>query len=235
MTSEQQKFDLFAHDDWWGPTGRLHSLQKINPLRFGYFAKIAGEAAGGLGGKLVLDVGCGGGILAESFASVGARVTGIDLSPVAIESARAHAKESGLDIEYHVASPGEFLKGRPKKFDVIICAEVLEHLSSEDLDAFLTDTLGMLKTGGLFFFGTINRTLKARLFAILVAEKILKMLPRGTHAFERFIKPSELVRSLKKNGLGVEELKGMTYDPLRLEFKLSDDLSVNYLGYARKG
>ena len=231
-THTQQKFDAFAHDDWWGPTGRLHSLQKINPLRFGYFSKKAGEAAGGLGGKLVLDVGCGGGILAESFARAGARVTGIDLSPVAIESAKAHAKESGLDIEYHATSPGDFLKGKPKKNDVIVCAEVLEHI--DDLDAFLPEVLGMLKEGGLLFFGTINRTLKARLFAILVAEKILKMLPSGTHAFERFIRPSELVRSLKKNGLGVEELKGMTYDPLKLEFKLSDDLSVNYLGYARK-
>ncbi len=229
-TDTQQKFDFFSHDDWWGPKGKLNTLRKINPLRFGYFSKIAGP----LDGKLVLDVGCGGGILTESFASAGARVTGIDPSGAAIESAKAHAKESGLNIEYHAASPAEFLKDTPKKFDVIVCAEVLEHLSSEDLDAFLTDTLGMLKKGGLLFFATINRTLKARLFAILVAEKILKMLPSGTHAFNRFIKPSELVRSLKKNGLTVEELKGMTYDPLRLEFKLSDDTSVNYLGYARK-
>jgi 2-polyprenyl-6-hydroxyphenyl methylase/3-demethylubiquinone-9 3-methyltransferase len=232
MTSEQQKFDAFAHDDWWGADGRLNSLQKINPLRFGYFSKIAGETAGGLGGKLVLDVGCGGGILAESFAAGGASVTGIDLSPVAIESAKAHAKESGLEIEYRLCSAAELVKSRPKKFDIVVCAEVLEHI--DDLDAFLPEVLGMLKKGGLLFFGTINRTLKARLFAILVAEKILKMLPSGTHAFKRFVKPSELVRSLKKNGLGVEELKGMTYDPLRLEFKLSDDLSVNYLGYARK-
>jgi 2-polyprenyl-6-hydroxyphenyl methylase/3-demethylubiquinone-9 3-methyltransferase len=235
MNTDTQKFDAFAHDDWWGADGRLNSLQKINPLRFGYFSKIAGETAGGLGGKLVLDVGCGGGILAESFARAGAHVTGIDLSPVAIESARAHAKASGLKIEYRTASPAELKKSRPKKFDVIVCAEVLEHLSSEDLDAFLADTLGMLKKGGLLFFGTINRTLKARLLAIFIAENILKMLPGGTHSFDRFIKPSELVRSLLGFGLTVEELKGMSYDPLKLEFKLTNDTSVNYLGYARKG
>ncbi len=228
MTSEQKKFDFFADDDWWGPKGRLFSLQKINPLRFGWFSAVAGE----LKDKRVLDVGCGGGILSESFAKAGARVTGIDLSPVAIETAKRHAEESGLEIEYHVASPSEFLKRKPGKFEIIVCAEVIEHV--DDPAGFLKETLKMLKARGRFFFGTINRTLKARIFAVFVAENVLKMLPRGTHDFKRFIKPSELVRILKENGLDVEELKGMSYDPLKLEFKLSDDTSVNYLGHARK-
>jgi 2-polyprenyl-6-hydroxyphenyl methylase/3-demethylubiquinone-9 3-methyltransferase len=228
MTSEQKKFDSLAHDDWWGPTGRLFSLQKINPLRFGYFSAVAGE----LKGKRVLDVGCGGGILSESFARAGADVTGIDLSPAAIETAKKHAAESGLGIEYHLASPSEFLKRKPRKFDIIVCAEVLEHV--DDPAGFLKETLKMLKIRGRFFFGTINRTMKARIFAVFVAENILKMLPRGTHDFKRFIRPSELVRILKENGLEAEELKGMSYDPLKLAFELSKDISVNYLGHARK-
>ncbi len=230
MNTTTQKFDAFASDDWWGPGGKLNSLQKINPLRFGYFSRIAGE----LKNKLVLDVGCGGGILAESFAKAGASVTGIDLSSVAIESATAHAKESNLKIDYRLSSAAELAKSG-KKFDIIVCAEVLEHLSRDDLDAFLDSVLGMLKSGGLLFFGTINRTGKARLYAIIIAENILKMLPSGTHAYERFIKPSELHRSLASFGLTIEELKGMSYDPLRGEFRLTDDTAVNYLGYARKG
>jgi 2-polyprenyl-6-hydroxyphenyl methylase/3-demethylubiquinone-9 3-methyltransferase len=228
MNAEQKKFDSFADDDWWSPTGRLFSLQKINPLRFEYFSGVAGD----LKDKRVLDVGCGGGILSESFARAGARVTGIDLSQTAIETAKRHAKKSGLEIEYHAASPSDFLKKRPKKFDIIICAEVLEHV--DDPAGFLKDTLKMLKARGRFFFGTINRTLKARIFAVFVAENVLKMLPRGTHDFKRFIRPSELVRILKENGLEAEELKGMSYDPLKLEFELSKDTSVNYLGHALK-
>ncbi len=177
MNAEQKKFDSFAHDDWWGPKGRLFSLQKINPLRFGYFSAVAGE----IKDKRVLDVGCGGGILSESFGRAGARVTGIDLSPAAIETAKKHAEKSGLDIEYHVASPSEFSKHKRKKFDIIICAEVLEHV--DDPAGFLKETLKMLKAHGRFFFGTINRTLKARIFAVFVAENVLKMLPRGTLVF----------------------------------------------------
>ncbi|MBI5344800.1 MAG: 3-demethylubiquinone-9 3-O-methyltransferase, partial [Deltaproteobacteria bacterium] len=147
MTTESEKFEKLG-DDWWNPTGKLFSLHKINPLRFDYFASKAKD----LNGSRVLDVGCGGGLLSEKFASSGAVVTGIDLSPVAIEAAKGHAKESGLDIDYRVVAPSGLLKENPAPFDIIICAEVLEHV--DDLKGFLADTLKMLKDNGLFFFGT---------------------------------------------------------------------------------
>ncbi len=227
MTTESQKFEKFA-DDWWNPAGRLFSLHRINPLRFEYFSSNAGE----LKGKRVLDIGCGGGLLAEQFAGKGASVTGIDLSPVAIEAAKKHAGESGLEIDYRIASPFDLAGENPHPFDIVICAEVLEHV--DDLRAFLRDSMKMLKPGGLFFFGTINKTLKARLLAVLVAEDILRMVPRGTHDYKRFVRPSELTAILATNGVTVMEIKGMSYDPLKLEFKISNDPSVNYLGYAKK-
>lgn len=227
MTTESDKFEKFGAE-WWNPAGKLFSLHRINPLRFEYFASCVGE----LSGKRVLDIGCGGGLLAEKFAEKGAIVTGIDLSPVAIEAAKKHAAESGLDMTYRVASPTELKAEGPEPFDIIICAEVLEHV--DDLRGFLRDSLGMLKPGGLFFFGTINRTMKARLLALVVAEDILRMVPRGTHDYKRFIRPSELTHALAENGVAVREIKGMTYDPLKLEFRISNDPSVNYLGYAEK-
>ncbi len=227
MTTESDKFEKFG-SEWWNPAGKLFSLHRINPLRFEYFASRAGE----IEGKRVLDIGCGGGLLAEKFAEKGAIVTGIDLSPVAIEAAQKHAAGSGLGITYRVASPALLAGENPEPFDIIICAEVLEHV--DDLGGFLHDTLSMLRPGGLFFFGTINKTLKARLLALLVAEDILRMVPRGTHDFKRFVRPSELTRILAENGVAIREIKGMTYDPLRLEFRISDDPSVNYLGYAEK-
>lgn len=227
MTTESDKFEKFGAE-WWDPAGRLFSLHRINPLRFEYFASCAGD----LSGKRVLDIGCGGGILAEKFAEKGSIVTGIDLSPVAIEAAKKHAAASGLDLAYRVASPGQLAGENPEPFDIVICAEVLEHV--DDLRAFLRDTLKMLKPGGLFFFGTINRTMKARLLALIVAEDILRMVPRGTHDYKRFIRPSELTRILAENNVAIKEIKGMTYDPLKLEFRISDDPSVNYLGYAEK-
>lgn len=228
MTTESEKFDQYEQE-WWNPTGKLFSLHRINPLRFGYFS----EHAGKLTSARVLDVGCGGGLLAERFAEAGACVTGIDLSSVAIAAAKKHAALSGLEIDYRVAEPSTLgIKDGLGLFDIIVCAEVLEHV--DDLDAFLAATLAMLKPSGLFFFGTINKTLKARLLAIAVAEDILHMVPRGTHDFKRFVRPSILKDILTKNGVEMMELKGMSYDPLRLEFKLSNDTSVNYLGYAKK-
>lgn len=226
MTSESQKFEQYGQE-WWNPAGRLFSLHRINPLRFGYFSSCAGE----LSGKRVLDIGCGGGILAEEFAKAGAKVTGIDLSPVAIGAAKRHAAETGLEIDYRVIAV-EKLALDAQQFDIIICAEVLEHV--DDIDRFLKDALSMLKPGGLLFFGTINKTLKARFLALFMAEDVLGMVPRGTHSYERFIRPSLLKEILEKYGVDMMELKGMSYDPLRLEFKISNDTSVNYLGYARK-
>lgn len=228
MTTESEKFEKLG-SEWWNPAGKLFSLHRINPLRFGYFSEIAGD----LKGKKALDIGCGGGILAEKFAEAGAVVTGVDLSPVAIEAAKAHAKESGLSIDYRVASSSTLVEEHPEEFDIVVCAEVLEHV--DGLESFLRDSLAMLKPGGLFFFGTINKTLKARFFAIFVAEDVLGMVPRGTHDYNRFVRPSVLKDILEKNGVEIKELKGMTYDPLKLEFKISNDTTVNYLGYAKKG
>ncbi|MBI5454119.1 MAG: bifunctional 2-polyprenyl-6-hydroxyphenol methylase/3-demethylubiquinol 3-O-methyltransferase UbiG [Deltaproteobacteria bacterium] len=227
MTIESEKFEKFGQE-WWNPTGKLFSLHRINPLRFDYFSSRSGD----LSNKTVLDIGCGGGLLSEKFAGAGARVTGIDLSPVAIEAAKRHAVESGLSIDYKVSSPERLVKDAPAPFDIIVCAEVLEHV--DDLKGFLRDSLSMLKPGGLFFFGTINKTMKARLFAIFVAEDLLNMVPKGTHDYNRFVRPSILKQILEENGVEIEELKGMTYDPLKLEFKVSNDTTVNYLGYARK-
>ncbi|MBI5642324.1 MAG: bifunctional 2-polyprenyl-6-hydroxyphenol methylase/3-demethylubiquinol 3-O-methyltransferase UbiG [Deltaproteobacteria bacterium] len=227
MTTESQKFEKFGQE-WWNPAGRLFSLHRINPLRFEYFSSKCAD----LQGKAVLDIGCGGGLLSEEFAKKGARVTGIDLSPVAVETAKKHSVESGLEIEYKLSSPAQLLEKNPEPFDIIICAEVLEHV--DDLRGFLRDSLRMLKPGGLFFFGTINKTVKARLLAIFVAEDVIGMVPQGTHDYQRFIRPSLLKEILEENGVEMTELKGMSYDPLRLEFKLSNDTSVNYLGYAKK-
>ncbi|MBI5887938.1 MAG: bifunctional 2-polyprenyl-6-hydroxyphenol methylase/3-demethylubiquinol 3-O-methyltransferase UbiG [Deltaproteobacteria bacterium] len=228
MTTESEKFDKFG-GDWWNSSGRLFSLHLINPLRFDYFAKKAGD----LKGARVLDIGCGGGLLSERFALSGALVTGIDLSLVAIDAAKKHADEAGLSIDYRVLSPSGLLMEDPEKFDVIVCAEVLEHV--DDLKGFLADALKMLKSGGIFFFGTINKTVRARLLAVFAAENILHMIPNGTHDFNKFIKPSVLVRILKENNVETMEIKGMSLDTLKLEFKISRDTSMNYLGYGVKG
>lgn len=227
MTAESEKFEKYGQE-WWNPAGKLFSLHKINPLRFDYFSSKAGD----LKGKAVLDIGCGGGLLAERFASAGAAVTGIDLSPVAIEAAKKHAQEQGLRIDYGVGSPSDLVKQGPSRFDIIVCAEVLEHV--DGLEGFLKDSLSMLKNGGIFFFGTINKTLKARFLALFVAEDLLGMVPKGTHDYKRFVRPSTLKTLLEANGTDIRELKGMTYDPFSLEFRISSDTSVNYLGYAVK-
>ncbi|GMR04910.1 MAG: bifunctional 3-demethylubiquinone 3-O-methyltransferase/2-octaprenyl-6-hydroxy phenol methylase [Thermodesulfobacteriota bacterium] len=227
MTIESEKFNSFG-DEWWDPKGKLFALHRINPLRFDYFS----DKAGGFKGKRVLDIGCGGGILSESFSKDGAIVTAIDLSPVSIEAAKRHAEKSNLQIDYRVISVEDLLKETHKKFDCLVCSEMLEHV--DDVAGFLGGALKGLKKGGFFFFSTINRTLKARVFAIYVAERILGMIPKGAHDFKRFIKPSELDSILRDNGVTLKDLKGMTYDPLKLDFKLSGDVSVNYLGYGVK-
>ncbi len=235
MDAKIQDFDHFA-DDWWNPKGRLVSLHKINPVRFDYFEEVASDLIGGLSGKRVLDLGCGGGLLSERFAGAASAVTGIDLSPLAIETAKKHREVTGgecLEIDYRLVALSDLKKEKPEKFDVVVCSEVLEHV--DDLTGLIKDASSLLKENGLFFFSTINKTLKSRFLAIFVAEDLLGMLPQGTHDFERFIRPSELVRHFGECGVEVTELKGISYNPLKLAFYLSGDTSVNYLGYGVKG
>ncbi|MBI5894435.1 MAG: bifunctional 2-polyprenyl-6-hydroxyphenol methylase/3-demethylubiquinol 3-O-methyltransferase UbiG [Deltaproteobacteria bacterium] len=235
MTENQEakKFDAFGKE-WWNPKGRFVSLHRINPLRFSYFSGKVGD----LKGKRVLDIGCGGGILSEEFAKAGADVTGIDLSPVALDAAKEHAKETGLEIDYKLASVSQLIADlkvggyKDGCYDILICAEVLEHV--DDLARFLKEACSLLKKEGYFFFSTLNKTLSSRFFAIFMAENILNMVPKGTHDFKRFIRPSLLVELLKENNITVEEIKGMTFDPLRFEFRLSDSTNINYLGYGVK-
>ena len=235
-------FDSFSKEGWWDPKGRLRTLHWITPLRFEYFEGKATEKfgeLGGLTGKKVLDIGCGGGLLSERFAEAGATVIGIDLSPSAIGAAKAHAREGGLKIDYRVVSVSglkEDIEAKGKgatPFDCIVCSEVLEHL--DDPASFIDAACGLLKRGGLFFFSTINKTLKARLLMGTLVEDLLGLLPRGTHDPKRFLRPSELARTLRENSVVVEDVKGMGLDVLGLKFKLTKDTSVNYIGYGVKG
>ncbi len=220
-------FDV-SIDEWWKSEGKFVALHKITPLRFKYFS----DKAQGLSGKRVLDIGCGGGILAEEFAKAGAVVTGIDLSKNAIDAAKEHAKENKLRISYINISAGELIKKRQKPFDAVVCSEILEH--ADDLSVIIADAAGLLKKGGHFFFSTINKTLKSKIFAICIAENLLGMIPKGVHKFDRFIKPSRLVRLLRDNLIEVEEIKGMSLDPISWKFKISNDISINYIGYGVK-
>ncbi len=228
MTTESDKFEPFD-DEWWNPKGKLFTLHKINPLRFGYFLEKCGDVTG----KRVLDIGCGGGLLSESFAKAGALVTAIDLSERSLAAAKRHAAAGGLEIDYRLSSIEELRKSKPKKFNIITCSEVLEHV--EDLQVFLGDAVSLLTKGGFFFFSTLNKTLKARVFAIYAAENILGIIPRGAHDYNKFVRPSTIVEILGGLGVEVMELKGMSLDLLRQEFKISRDLSINYLGYGVKG
>ena len=223
MNSEAKKFNAFGKE-WWDPNGRFVSLHRINPLRYGYFVEKGGDPKG----RTLLDVGCGGGILSEEFAKGGAEVTAIDLSPVSINAAKEHAAESGLEIDYRV-TPVEEVEG---EFDIVVCAEVLEHV--DHLETFIGNCAARLKEGGHFFFSTLNKTLLSRFLAIFMAEDILGMVPRGTHEYERFIKPSDLVRLFRGGGIDVKEVRGMVYDPFILDFRIGRSTSVNYLGYGVK-
>lgn len=218
---EIEKFNLLAHK-WWDPTSEFKPLHDINPLRLNFI-----KSSVDIKGKSILDVGCGGGILSESLAKEGALVTGIDRGEKVLQIAKLHAKESGIKINYQHTNIEDFHKGTKEKFDVITCLEMLEHVP--DPNSIINVCSMLLKPGGKVFFSTINKNLKAFLFAIVGAEYILNLLPKGTHEYKKFIKPSQLHVWAKANSLSFNSIVGMTYNPITQKYKLSKDTSVNYI------
>lgn len=217
---------LAAH--WWDVNGDLKTLHEINPLRL----KFINEKVS-LKDKTAIDVGCGGGILSESLALEGAAVTGIDMSREVIEVAQLHLYESGLKIEYLQTTVEDIAAQRYAQYDIVTCMEMLEHVP--DPVSIIRACAQLVKPGGHIFFSTLNRTLRAYLFAILGAEYILKMLPKHTHDYAKFIRPSELDKWSRDAGLIPRDIRGISYHPLTAEFALSQDVAVNYLFYATKG
>jgi 2-polyprenyl-6-hydroxyphenyl methylase/3-demethylubiquinone-9 3-methyltransferase len=224
--AELEKFASLAHR-WWDKTSEFKPLHAINPLRLKFIDDLVG-----LDGKRVLDVGCGGGILSESMAEKGADVTGIDLGDKALKVAKLHQLESGSKVDYRLVSVEDLAKEQPASFDVVTCMEMLEHVP--DPEAIVRACAQLVKPGGSVFFSTINRNPKSYLFAVIGAEYILNMLPKGTHEYQKFIKPSELSSWARYVGLNVGQLKGMGYNPLIDHYSLGDNASVNYLIHTLK-
>ena len=219
---ELAKFSELAHR-WWDPESEFRPLHQINPLRLDWIDGLAG-----LSGRQVLDVGCGGGILAESMARRAAAVTGIDLASRPLGVARLHALEAGVhNVEYREVAAEALAAERPAAFDVVTCMEMLEHVP--DPASIVRACATMVKPGGWVFFSTLNRNPKSFLFAIVGAEYVLNLLPKGTHEYARFIKPSELARWSREAGLDLVDTQGMEYNPLTRRYFLSGDTSVNYL------
>lgn len=224
---EIAKFEALA-ERWWDPESEFKPLHDINPLRLDFI-----DARAGLAGRRVVDVGCGGGILAEAMAHRGAIVTGIDLGEAPLAVARLHATESGVELEYRNVSVETLAEERPGTFDVVTCLEMLEHVP--DPASVVRACAQLVKPGGQVFFSTLNRNPKAYALAILGAEYLLRMLPRGTHDYAKFIRPSELAGWCREAGLEVREQSGLVYNPLTRRYRLSArDVSVNYLMHCRR-
>ncbi len=219
--AELRKFSDLAHR-WWDPTSEFKPLHEINPLRLRWI-----DTKASLAGKQVLDIGCGGGILSEGMAALGAKVTGIDLSEKALGVARLHLFESGLKVDYQHESAEAFADMHAGKFDVVTCMELLEHVP--DPSSTVRACAKLVKPGGHVFFSTLNRNFKSYLFAVIGAEYVLKLLPKGTHEYDKFIKPSELARYCRDAGLETAELIGMSYNPITKVYSLGSDTDVNYL------
>lgn len=226
---DQKELDKFGElaSRWWDPNSEFKPLHDINPLRLGF---IDGQV--GVSGKRIVDVGCGGGILSESMAVKGGVVTGLDLAEPAITVAKLHALESGQSVDYRLESAESHAQTHAGQYDVVTCLEMLEHVPSPSVT--VEACARMVKPGGSVFFSTLNRNPKSWLFAIIGAEHVLKLLPVGTHDFNRFIKPSELSRWSRDAGLQVTTMRGMTYNPLTKVYKLGGDVSVSYLIEAQK-
>ena len=222
---EIQKFSDMAKT-WWDPQGPFRPLHRFNPIRIEYITQQLQKQNPTLSGLQMLDIGCGGGLLSEPMARLGAKVTAIDASEKNIEIAKLHAKESGLTIRYHHQTVDQLLV-KKTRFDVILNMEVIEHV--QDPALFLKHSAALLKPGGIMFVATLNRTIKSYLFAIIGAEYILRWLPRGTHEWHKFIKPSEMEAMLSDTGCHRQALTGVTFNPLTQSWSLSDDLSINYM------
>jgi 2-polyprenyl-6-hydroxyphenyl methylase/3-demethylubiquinone-9 3-methyltransferase len=225
--------------DWWNPEGPFRPLHRLNPVRLGYVRdqacahfNLSAKGRQALKGLSALDVGCGGGLVAEPLARMGAKVTGLDASQEAIETARRHGRMMGLAVDYRVGSVEELAKGK-QRYDLITALEIIEHVA--DMDSFLGALTKLLKPGGLLVMSTLNRTPKSFLLGIIAAEYIFGWVPRGTHQWRKFVRPSELVQRLDRHGLQTTDLSGLVFNPLRNEFELSaSDLAVNYMLAAKR-
>ena len=223
---EVAKFDQSA-SRWWDPNSEYKPLHDINPLRLDYI-----DDRAVLAGKRVVDVGCGGGILSESMAARGAQVVGVDMSGTALSVAKLHLLESGVSVDYRQMTAEQLAEEEPASFDRVTCMELLEHVP--DPVSLIAACAKLAKPGGKLFFSTLNRNPKSYMLAILGAEYLLNMLPKGTHDFAKFIRPAELAHWLREAGLNLKELTGMRYNPITRSYDLSRDVSVNYLVHAIK-
>jgi len=225
--AELAKFSALAHR-WWDPSSEFKPLHDINPLRLDYIA----ERCGGFEDKEVLDVGCGGGILAEAMAKAGAKVTGVDLSEKALGVAKLHQLETGVGVEYRLVTAEALAAEQSARFDLVTCMELLEHVP--DPASTIAACAKLAKPRGLVVFSTINRNAKAYLFAVIGGEYLLRLLPRGTHDYAKFLKPAEVARFARRAGLEPDAIIGMSYDPLRKVYRLGADTAVNYIASFRR-
>ncbi|GAB59207.1 bifunctional 2-polyprenyl-6-hydroxyphenol methylase/3-demethylubiquinol 3-O-methyltransferase UbiG [Rheinheimera nanhaiensis] len=224
---EIAKFNDIA-SRWWDPDGEFKPLHLLNPVRLSYIS----DELQGLFGKTVIDIGCGGGILAESMARSGAVVTGLDMASDSLEVARLHALESGVTVNYQQATAEDYAQQHSGQFDVVTCMEMLEHVPAPM--SVIQACADLAKPGATLFFSTLNKTAKAYLLAIIGAEHVLKLVPKGTHEFSKFIRPSELMRFIEQAGLELVDATGLHFNPLKNSFKTGPGLDVNYIVVARK-